>query len=286
MSFGVATLRAVVYAGDKTSGDARSWYTISGDAKSCVINKGLMGELAQINAKLSEQVLIVRDLQNELAFERSKSQGYKDAVDDTEFHDALAHVASLVINYGVERGLRMGHTDADFEAAARKVSNFHIGAEADFNKALVAFPTTPFLFLGKVVAAAAGPFSEVTQILPDKLTCSATPVSIVPPLVNEASGQVPLDHASDDSASKDMEFESTHSNTTAKLPILKLENGNSWVSVPQTAQENGTSVTKMSVPVTAEEKINKKNDVKARSLLFMALLNEHQLTFSQYIDAC
>ncbi|GJZ38253.1 putative ribonuclease H-like domain-containing protein [Tanacetum coccineum] len=74
-----------------------------------------------------------------------------------------------------------------------------------------------------------------------------------------------------------MEFESTNSNTTAKLPILKL--------VPQTAQENGTSVTKMSIPVTAEEKTNKKNDVKARSLLLMALPNEHQLTFSQYPDA-
>ncbi|GJR92246.1 putative ribonuclease H-like domain-containing protein [Tanacetum coccineum] len=109
---------------------------------------------------------------------------------------------------------------------------------------------------------------------------------------------------------EDMEFESTNSNTTAKLPILKLgeyemwvirikqyfqiqdyalweviENGNSWVSVPQTAQENGTSVTKMSIPVTAEEKTNKKNDVKARSLLLMALPNEHQLTFSQYPDA-
>ncbi|GJZ46023.1 putative ribonuclease H-like domain-containing protein, partial [Tanacetum coccineum] len=107
-----------------------------------------------------------------------------------------------------------------------------------------------------------------------------------------------------------MEFESAQSNTTAKLPILKLgeyemwvirikqyfqvqdyalweviENGNSWVSVPQTAQENGTSVTKMSVPVTAKEKTNKKNDVKARSLLLMALPNEHQLTFSQYTDA-
>ncbi|GJY16785.1 putative ribonuclease H-like domain-containing protein [Tanacetum coccineum] len=107
-----------------------------------------------------------------------------------------------------------------------------------------------------------------------------------------------------------MEFESAQSNTTAKLPILKLseyemwvirikqyfqvqdyalweviENGNSWVSVPQTTQENGTSVTKMSVPVTAEEKTNKKNDVKARSLLLMALPNEHQLTFSQYNDA-
>ncbi|GKA80992.1 putative ribonuclease H-like domain-containing protein, partial [Tanacetum coccineum] len=41
----------------------------------------------------------------------------------------------------------------------------------------------------------------------------------------------------------------------------------------------------MSIPVTAEEKTNKKNDVKARSLLLMALPNEHQLTFSQYPDA-
>ncbi|GJV04602.1 putative ribonuclease H-like domain-containing protein [Tanacetum coccineum] len=57
------------------------------------------------------------------------------------------------------------------------------------------------------------------------------------------------------------------------------------ISVPQTAQENGTSVTKMSVPVTAEEKTNKKNDVKARSLQLMALPNEYQLTFSQYTDA-
>ncbi|GJT30489.1 putative ribonuclease H-like domain-containing protein [Tanacetum coccineum] len=107
-----------------------------------------------------------------------------------------------------------------------------------------------------------------------------------------------------------MEFESAHSNTTAKLPILKLggyemwvirikqyfqvqdyalweviENGNSWVSITQTGQENGTSVTKMLVPVTAEENTNKKNDVKARSMLVMPFPNEHQLTFSQYNDA-
>ncbi|GKC92032.1 hypothetical protein Tco_1157474, partial [Tanacetum coccineum] len=102
-----------------------------------------------------------------------------------------------------------------------------------------------------------------------------------------------------------IEFESVQSNTIAKLPILELgeyemwvirikqyfqvqdyalweviENGNSWVSVPQTTQENGSSVTKMLIHATAEENTNKKNDVKARSLLLMALPNEHQLTFS------
>ncbi|GJY34201.1 hypothetical protein Tco_0418670 [Tanacetum coccineum] len=109
---------------------------------------------------------------------------------------------------------------------------------------------------------------------------------------------------------EDMELESTNSGPTAKLPILKLgeyemwvirikqyfqiqdyalweviENGDSWVSVPQTTQENGTSVTKISIPVTAEEKKNKKNDVKARGLLLMTLPNEHQLIFSLYLDA-
>ncbi|GKA55459.1 hypothetical protein Tco_0754408 [Tanacetum coccineum] len=58
-----------------------------------------------------------------------------------------------------------------------------------------------------------------------------------------------------------MEFESAQSNTTAKLPILKLG------------------------PVTTEENAQKKNYVKARSMLLMALPNEHQLTFNQYKDA-
>ncbi|GJX27988.1 putative ribonuclease H-like domain-containing protein, partial [Tanacetum coccineum] len=76
-----------------------------------------------------------------------------------------------------------------------------------------------------------------------------------------------------------MEFESAQSNTTTKLPILKLSEYEMWVTRIKQYFQNGTSVTKMLVPVTAEEKTNKKNDVKARSLLLMALLNEHQLTF-------
>ncbi|GJZ71111.1 putative ribonuclease H-like domain-containing protein, partial [Tanacetum coccineum] len=68
---------------------------------------------------------------------------------------------------------------------------------------------------------------------------------------------------------EDMELESTNSGPTAKLPLLKLviENGDSWVLVPHTSHENGITVTKMSTPVTAEEKTNKKNDVKARESL-------------------
>ncbi|GKE03131.1 hypothetical protein Tco_1391114 [Tanacetum coccineum] len=109
-----------------------------------------------------------------------------------------------------------------------------------------------------------------------------------------------------------MELENTQNNALAKLPMLKLgeyemweirikqyfqiqdyalweviENGNSWVPIPVTTpSETGTSTaTKMTVPSTIEEKTCKKNDVKARSLLFMTLPNEHQLTFDQYVDA-
>ncbi|GJR63721.1 hypothetical protein Tco_1505883, partial [Tanacetum coccineum] len=62
--------------------------------------------------------------------------------------------------------------------------------------------------------------------------------------------------------------------------------GNSWVPIPVTQSESGPSTAlKMTVPSTSEEKTCKKNDVKARSLLLMALPNEHQLTFDQYVDA-
>ncbi|GJU96299.1 ribonuclease H-like domain-containing protein [Tanacetum coccineum] len=108
-----------------------------------------------------------------------------------------------------------------------------------------------------------------------------------------------------------MELENSQNNALAKLPMLKLgeyemweirikqyfqiqdyalweviENGNSWVPIPVTAPESGPSTAlKMNVPSTIEEKICKKNDVKARSLLLMALPNEHQFTFNQYVDA-
>ncbi|GJS60943.1 putative ribonuclease H-like domain-containing protein [Tanacetum coccineum] len=57
------------------------------------------------------------------------------------------------------------------------------------------------------------------------------------------------------------------------------------LSISKHTKENGITVTKMSTPVTVEEKTKKKNDVKARGLLLMALPNEYQLTFSQYPDA-
>ncbi|GKB36527.1 hypothetical protein Tco_0881469 [Tanacetum coccineum] len=80
-----------------------------------------------------------------------------------EFYVALARVASLGINYGFERGLRIGHD----------------------------FPTTPFPFLSKIVAASEGSLFDVAQILPDKFDRSATSVVAAPFSANEALEQVP-----------------------------------------------------------------------------------------------
>ncbi|GJX59178.1 hypothetical protein Tco_0290568 [Tanacetum coccineum] len=108
-----------------------------------------------------------------------------------------------------------------------------------------------------------------------------------------------------------MDLETAQTNATAKLPILKqgeyemwrlrieqyfqvqdyalwdvIENGNSFKPTARTtANADGTSTSMIPGPVTTKEKAQKKNDVKARSMLLMALPNEHQLTFNQYRDA-
>ncbi|GJX56160.1 putative ribonuclease H-like domain-containing protein [Tanacetum coccineum] len=108
-----------------------------------------------------------------------------------------------------------------------------------------------------------------------------------------------------------MDLETTQTNAATKLPLLKqgeyemwrlriehyfqiqdyalwdvIENGNSFKPTARTtANADGTSTSMIPGPVTTEEKAQKKNDVKARSMLLMALPNEHQLTFNQYKDA-
>nr|GEZ38975.1 ribonuclease H-like domain-containing protein [Tanacetum cinerariifolium] len=108
-----------------------------------------------------------------------------------------------------------------------------------------------------------------------------------------------------------MDIESAQNNAIAKLPLLKhgdyemwklkieqyfqvqdyalwdiIENGNSFKPVPRTtANVDGTSTSTILGLVTTQEKAQKKNDVKAKSILLMALPNEHILTFSQYKDA-
>ncbi|GJR92911.1 hypothetical protein Tco_0265085 [Tanacetum coccineum] len=62
-----------------------------------------------------------------------------------------------------------------------------------------------------------------------------------------------------------MDLETAQTTTNAKIAILNMENME-YLS---------------EVPVTTEEKVQKKNDVKARSMLLMALPDEHLMTFNQ-----
>ncbi|GJZ36639.1 putative ribonuclease H-like domain-containing protein [Tanacetum coccineum] len=108
-----------------------------------------------------------------------------------------------------------------------------------------------------------------------------------------------------------MDLENTQNNSLAKLPLLKqgeydtwrlriesyiqlqdyalweiIEEGNSFKPVARTTtNEDGTSTTTIPGAVTAEQKILKKNDLKARSILMMTLPSEHLLTFNKHKDA-
>ncbi|GJU64188.1 ribonuclease H-like domain-containing protein [Tanacetum coccineum] len=108
-----------------------------------------------------------------------------------------------------------------------------------------------------------------------------------------------------------MDLETAQTTTTAMLPILKQgeydmwklrieqyfevqdyalwdvkENGNSFKPVAQTTTNaDGTSTSLIPGLVTTEEKAQKKNDMKAISMLLMALPNEHLMTFNQYKDS-
>ncbi|GJV23136.1 hypothetical protein Tco_1375831 [Tanacetum coccineum] len=110
---------------------------------------------------------------------------------------------------------------------------------------------------------------------------------------------------------KEIDLETTQNNAVVKLPLLKqgdyemwklrikqyfqvqdyalwevIKYGSSFKLVARTTTNaDGTSTSTITGPVTTEEKAQKKNDVKARSMLLMALPNEHQLTFNQYKDA-
>ncbi|GJV07677.1 hypothetical protein Tco_1345333 [Tanacetum coccineum] len=108
-----------------------------------------------------------------------------------------------------------------------------------------------------------------------------------------------------------MDLETAQTTTTAKLPLLKqgeydmwrlrieqyfqvqdyalwdvIDNRNSFKPAAQTTTNaDGSSTTLVPGLITTKEKAQKKNDVKARSMLLMALLNEHLMIFNQYKDA-
>ncbi|GKB55909.1 hypothetical protein Tco_0912095 [Tanacetum coccineum] len=78
----------------------------------------------------------------------------------------------------------------------------------------------------------------------------------------------------------DMDSESAHMVVASKVPMLKPENGN---TTPKTTVIEG--VEKVIPPTTAEEKAQKRLEVKARSTLMIGIPNKHQLKFNSIKDA-
>nr|GEZ33375.1 hypothetical protein [Tanacetum cinerariifolium] len=156
-------------------------------------------ELAHTNEKFSDQALVIRDLEKELALESVESQKYRYISTTAEKHfddlhgevtcflgsnidglfrkllssdklnSTLAHILSLGITYGIEKGLHMGRTDAEFEDASQNVSNFFFGAQNEFDKAVAALPFAQFPFLAKISKASKSALPKVANIQQDKI---------------------------------------------------------------------------------------------------------------------
>ena len=110
---------------------------------------------------------------------------------------------------------------------------------------------------------------------------------------------------------EEMEMESAQTNVATKLPVLKqnefemwrlrieqffqvqdytlweiIEEGNSFKPTTSTSTVEGKVITTLqTTPSTAEERIKKKNDLKARSMLMMTIPNDQLINFSKYKDA-
>ncbi|GJV63247.1 ribonuclease H-like domain-containing protein [Tanacetum coccineum] len=81
-------------------------------------------------------------------------------------------------------------------------------------------------------------------------------------------------------------FQKRTTNGRTSLQRNQQNNVNSFKPTAQTTTNvDGTSTSMIPGVVTTEEKTQKKNDVKARSMLLMVLPNENLLTFNQYKDA-
>ncbi|GJR29592.1 hypothetical protein Tco_1105824 [Tanacetum coccineum] len=77
-----------------------------------------------------------------------------------------------------------------------------------------------------------------------------------------------------------MDQDSAHMVATSKVPMLKPENG---ATLPKTTTVEGVVIV---MPITtAEEKAQRRFEVKARSTLMIGIPNKHQLKFNSIKDA-
>ncbi|GJR80586.1 hypothetical protein Tco_0151371 [Tanacetum coccineum] len=120
-------------------------------------------KLACIDAKLSDQALVMRSLQNDLAFARSRSQEYKDVVVAVEHHfDDVRGEDAHFVGSGVDCLVRKLLSSDDFNFALARV--FYLGNTSGVER-------------GCVAAAAEGALSEMAEIQSDKIVRWTTPAS-------------------------------------------------------------------------------------------------------------
>ncbi|GJV29856.1 hypothetical protein Tco_1386304 [Tanacetum coccineum] len=77
-----------------------------------------------------------------------------------------------------------------------------------------------------------------------------------------------------------MDQDSAHMVAASKVPMLKPENG---ATLPKTTTVEG--VMTVMLITTAEEKAQRRLEVKARSTLMMGIPNKHKLKFNSIKDA-
>ncbi|GJV54324.1 hypothetical protein Tco_1450065 [Tanacetum coccineum] len=77
-----------------------------------------------------------------------------------------------------------------------------------------------------------------------------------------------------------MDQDLAHMVAASKVPMLKPENGNAPL-ITKVVEGVETTI----APTTAEEKAQRRLELKARSTLLMGIPNEHQLKFNSIKDA-
>ncbi|GJU18690.1 hypothetical protein Tco_1146656 [Tanacetum coccineum] len=89
-----------------------------------------------------------------------------------EFNQAFTGVLNTKINVGVERGLRMDHTDEEFKELSQRVFGFIPGAKEKFDRVVASFPNNTFPFLDKVSQNSQSSLQDIARLEPDKVAPS------------------------------------------------------------------------------------------------------------------
>ncbi|GKE10592.1 hypothetical protein Tco_1414143 [Tanacetum coccineum] len=89
-----------------------------------------------------------------------------------EFNREFAGVLNTAISVGVELGLHMDRTDEEFRGLSQRVVGFIPDAKEKFDKVVVAFPDTTFLFLDMVSQNSHSSLQDIARLEPDRVTSS------------------------------------------------------------------------------------------------------------------